>query len=50
MLAHRNLLTGKGLEAKILGRGVMRTCEGTIKEGEGTIRTGDNAIRENQDF
>ena len=50
MLVQRNLLTGKGLEAKILGRRVRGACEGTIKEGEGTIRTGDNAIRENQDF
>ena len=50
MLVQRNLLTGKELEAKILRRGVMGACEGTIKESKGTIRTGDNAIRENQHF
>ena len=29
-----NLLTGKGVKAKIHGQGVITTCEGTIIAGE----------------
>ena len=38
-----NLLTGKGLKAKILGRVVIRP-------GEGTIRAGESKIGTDQDF
>ena len=36
------LLTGKGMKAKITGRGVIRAGEGTIRAGESTIKTGQN--------
>ena len=38
-----NLLTGKEVKAKILGRRVVRV-------GEGTFRAGEDRIRANQDF
>ena len=37
-----NLLTGKGVKAKILGKGIMRAGEGKIRAGEDTIRTGQD--------
>ena len=37
-----NLLTGKGVKAKMLGRRVMRAGEGTIRAVEGSIRAGQN--------
>ena len=45
-----NLLTGKGLKAKILGKGVIRADDWTIRAGEGTIRAVVGTIMAGQDF
>ena len=37
-----NLLTGKRVKAKMLGRRVMRVGEGTIRAAEDSIRAGQN--------
>ena len=47
-----NLLTGKGMKAKILGRGVITAGKGIIREAEGAIATikRRGTIRASQDF
>ena len=44
-----NLLTGKGVKAKISGRAVMRVGKGTIRADEGTMRTGKGMIRADEE-
>ena len=36
------VLTGKGVKAKILEKGLIRAGEGTIRTGEGTFRAGQD--------
>ena len=45
-----NLLTGKGVRAKIPGIGEIGAVERNIRAGEGTIRAGEGIIRAGQDF
>ena len=35
-------MTGKGVKAEIMGKGVMRDGEETYRAGKGTIRAGQN--------
>ena len=44
-----NLLTVKGVKAKISGRAVMRAGKGTIRADEGTMRTGKGMIRADEE-
>ena len=46
----QNLLTSKGIKAKILRRDVIRIGEGTIRAGKEKIRAGEGTIRAMQDF
>ena len=37
-----NQITCKGVKAKILGNGVIRSVERAVRAGEGTVRPGQN--------